>query len=392
MQRICEAVVLDGTESECTHKMASFGHWGAQTQNIERDLHRYCVRSNLNAGIEAYQVETVVRDAAGQHKETCLPVLLPHELVNGMYQLSEADFQSRFVCSESLLSEFWAHHSSERWFHSHPARDKIMQEPGRSIPLRLFGDEAPMSKSQGVLLFAFCSSICRLPSWLSRWLTICVPTSLIIPDETLRPLLEVFIWSLTILMSGVMPGKNHKGEEFTAARDRRRRSLAGSRVAGPYLFYLCQIVGDWKWFREEFKLAANYGQNFCCWRCKATKDGTNGVPAYDFNFWAEWTKHPRTAQEYALVLIRSALTGIPGFDMDMLKCDLMHIVLLGVLLFANGGALWEMAFDYNVWPLHGPDLKRGWKSKMNNALGHAYLDFKDWLKKGASPRRSYALQ
>lgn len=222
--------------------------------------------------------------------------------------------------------------------------------------------------------------MCRLPSWESRCLFTVLPLEDVIPDVTMAPVYETLVWSMRVLASGVHPAVDHQGRPFPPKS--RRAAVAGQQLCGGFRFMACEILGDWKWLKDEFKLAFNYSKNHCCWKCKSTKS-SGELCAFNFKSDAPWQQHPRSNAEYMAEAGRAVvLTRLPGFDLSFLLCDLMHILLLGVVQWAVGGVLWETCLTQK-WhqPLGG--ARGPWQARMNLQLRHAYNHFRTWMRMNA---------
>ena len=265
-QRYAAAVVRDGTQSESTIKIAKLGNHGRHPNNVERDYHRYVRKEGLNAGLECYHVDCKVKDKSGIPCDGSIPMLLPHEIVNTLYTQCPQDFYDRFVCDEAALEEYWARQSQTTWFMRHPSRQTILDSPRRCVPVRLHGDDAPCGKTTSILVVQFTSCMCRLSSWLSRWLTICINLSVAVGNETMQALYKALVWSFEVLATGKMPSEDHLGRPFKKGP---RKAKAGMDICGVFLLMFCQLLGDLKWCKEEFRFKHNYNRNECCFFCRA---------------------------------------------------------------------------------------------------------------------------
>ena len=98
-QQCCEAAVLDGTP-RAIHDIAQLGANGTFPGNVERDLHRLSRRLSRNCGVEPYWVETTVVDRTGVEKPACIPMILPHEIMNSVWTMDQNDVSCRFVGSD----------------------------------------------------------------------------------------------------------------------------------------------------------------------------------------------------------------------------------------------------------------------------------------------------
>ena len=164
------------------------------------------------------------------------------------------------------LDSFWSRSLEAGLVDGHPCKTRVAEDPGSYIPLRLHGDDAPVTKANGLLVMQITSLLCRLPSMLSKILVLAIPTAAIILGVTMLPLYRALVWSLEILLGGTMPDSDHTGKSFS----RKQKSVAyrfkaaGQRVCGPFYFVLMQVLGDWEFIKEEFKLTKHYnGVEFC---------------------------------------------------------------------------------------------------------------------------------
>ena len=381
IQEVSEAVCqdADGRAPPSTQQLKQIGTSGKHRGNCERDLHRYCRARHLSLGIEPYEVQTVMYDEYGQVVEGCLPVLLPHELMWALWQEDEAEFFSR-VSGKCDMETFWAKSIRAGHVDDHVHRDKVTADPSACIPLRVHGDEAPISRAEGVMVLQFTSVLSRLASTLSKFLMLALPMSLIVPKRTLEPLYTALVWSFTILATGVMPSCGHDGRVFDTKKKATayRSRAAGDCVMGKYLGIFMQLLGDLKWIKEEFRLPFHHNVVKCCCKCKGVKRGADGPLAYDYSPDAEWQQHPRTHAEVFGHGDQSSLVALPGFALLRIMADLMHLGLLGVVQWAVGAILWECVMDLDLWPTD--QVLGGWKVNMSRKLALAYTDFKEWCR------------
>ena len=162
------------------------------------------------------------------------------------------------------------------WYGSHPCRADIERDPSAVVPLRLYGDDASHQKNKSVLVLTVSSVLARhLPSWDSRLLFTVVPLEDAIPGVTVGELYKVWTWSLCVLSHGIHPAHDQAGRPWPAGSVRAAR--AGQRLAGKFTFALAQVLGDWKWLKEAFRLKEHYGARLVCHLCEAVKYG-DGPP------------------------------------------------------------------------------------------------------------------
>ena len=159
IQEVSEAVCQDagGQAPSSTQHLRQIGASGKHPGNCERDLHRYRRARHLSCGIEPYEVQTVLNNEYGQIAEGCLPVLLPHKIMWALWQQDEAEFFSR-VSAKCDAETFWANSVACGHVEGHPHKDQIECDPSACIPLRVHGDEAPISRAEGLMVLQ-CTSV-----------------------------------------------------------------------------------------------------------------------------------------------------------------------------------------------------------------------------------------
>ena len=339
-------------------------------------------RQNLDGGVSPYYVPTTVQRGHRLELDASIPILLPHELVHGIWCASPQAFETRFVGDRGAdgLREFWNRNIDDPWVLAHPSLADIRKKPEACIPVRIWGDDAPLGRSRSMMCVQCCSVMCsQVQVWMSRFLMMAITLDSVVQGATLEPLYDAIAWSFEVLASGFMPHRDHLGQEFSSTgAGAARRRMAGKPCCGGYLLLFAQFLGDWKWLKEELRLKSHYNVNQCCWMCFAEKRGCEpAMSAFNYAEDAGWCQTHRTHEEYMAQPVRSALCGCPGWHLSTVKCDLMHLVLLGILQHAIGGVMWELCWIYKVWRVARlPGTK--WKSHADSMLHIAYVEFREW--------------
>ena len=158
VQDEANAAVQDGLRRQDLNLLASLGAQGRHKQNIERDLHRRHEKHHL---VPIYEVQIPYHDAAGKVKNTTAAMVLPHEWFGAM-MTAEKDYMLKLLGGGPTETQQWwdlAEESCPQWWSSHPMRSKILQHKSLYIPIRLWGDDAPMGKKgkRSVLVVAWTS-------------------------------------------------------------------------------------------------------------------------------------------------------------------------------------------------------------------------------------------
>lgn len=334
------------------------------------------VRREKLEKVEMYYVKTQVRVKDGEVEQRSLPMILPHELLGALHSRSHEEFKRRVMGPSNSLGEFWENSRGSEWFESHPFRDDILRSPAESIGLRLHGDDAPAYHNSGIFVLQCCGCTTKLPSAFSRLLVMCIPSSVIIKGVTLEPLLQVLRWSFECMAAGKYPSQDHNGEDFPKTAERAKQ--AGLDIAGAYRFYYAQTVGDWKWLKEEFRMAQHYNATECCFKCRGRKRGGGPLNVYNFALNAGWAadEQKRTHAEFMNTPNKSELTSLLGFHHDTILLDAMHLLCLGVLQHATGGALFTVVWHYGMFATEGEGTT--WKQILTKRLQVAYANFLEW--------------
>lgn len=215
-----------------TARLASLG--GKHGKNAARDLMRWMKRESPIA-VDPYWVETVVWDPYSLGETPMnIPVYLPHELINAVYDYGAFDHLFRGE-SPSDVGHFWESVQRAPWFHRHPACQTPDLLPW-TIPVRFHGDDAAFKSLQNtkLLIFSLHGELCRLPSVQSRLLCWVIKDRMVVPGKTLVPLLSVMKWSLNLALQKYWPSVDHLGRPLQPASGKqpgaRRYQRRGSRI------------------------------------------------------------------------------------------------------------------------------------------------------------------
>lgn len=159
--------------------------------------------------------------------------------------------------------------------------------------------------------------------------------AIVITDNTLKPLFDAFIWSMTLLATRIMPTVDRLGKAFEPSFENATRiKKGGLPIMGPFKGISAQMLGDSEWTKEDFDLKAHYGANRCCWLCHAAKRNFRPL-AYDYQDFPDWMQHMRSDADFGEGP-KSVLTILPGLSMtESIKCDLMHIPLRGLFAMVH---------------------------------------------------------
>ena len=344
-----------------------FANLGHENGSAARGFRRFVAREHLLHGLSIYTYKSASK-VRGKVQEVDIPLILPHELVHFFYMHHYQEFLSRFVGDLDRVEAYWHQSRGQSWLREHPGAHLVGRHPRRCLPLRLHGDEAPVTKKYGVLFLNFCSVMLRdQPSDLSRNL-ICALRNILINLEIVW---EIIGWSFQVLLDGKMPSHDFEGNPLQGERG----AMAGLPVAGDFYFLVTQIIGDWKWYYETFGMEHNFYNTFnFCWLCGADKsDGCHS--GSDYREDAGWTQTLVDNQTFMSNRHELASCAWAGFHIMLLLLDVMHIVCLGTLHVDIGSCMWQMIQE-GVWAEAGDPTT--WKESCAMQLERAYLRFVEW--------------
>lgn len=363
------AIAAHDTGSIGAPKLASMGtsaKWG----NQERDLMSHMQKLHQ---IQLYHVPlSVVGDDL--KVRTCkLPVVLPHELIHALYKYHRPLCMRRFQVEQcEQLEDFWSLSSRCTWFRDHPGRQDVLRDPLSCIPIRVHGDDVPVSEKIGKLnVINFCSSLTRGgTSYATRHPMVAFKCN---KYHDLDDLFHVLAWSFQVLLDGKMPSHDPDGKVLTG----RRASMQGQDVAGGLKFLLAQFLSDLAYSKDALQLECNWQADQLCPEC----DGT-ALPgpccAYDFVSDALWTQTMKLHIQFEAESSATTLRLWLGFHLGIICWDLMHVLCLGILHHNLGSALWELLLE-DVWPVAG-HAGGPWQLLRQKQLQLANADFIDWAK------------
>ena len=229
--------------------------------------------------------------------------------------------------------------SCEAWLPDHPVKP-LLEQGETVVPVRLYGDEAEDHKGKSSLILTWSCACCHASTLLSRFLITMLPMCDLVAEITLNVLYEHVCWSMQVLMHGKWPHVDPYGKAWPSGSFRAR--LAGTPLDPLHAARaaLGEFMGDWKFLKEALHLVQHYGTRLCCHECKAVHHGP-GPSFADFRADPDWAATSYTHADYISDAGSEVppLARIPGFHIRMVKPDFMHVLHLGILLWAIGSCL-----------------------------------------------------
>ena len=285
-------------------------------QNRHRDLlRRLCRRSKWPS---LYYAKVRVWNRKTQAEEVvCVPVLLPHEVMS-------------VIAAHSDMGAFASTAGMTQAAREHLAAAATQMGTGPPVVgLGLWIDGTPCNwdRSESVETFAY-----SFPGLTGGMAALRLPFAVIlhkhcIARHTFDDLLQVFVWSLEALVTGVAPCTKHNGEAWWRT-DYMRQRRAGQTM--PVRGLLLEIRGDWKCMAEVFRLPSWHERDMCCWKCTA-----NHVTRRDCSLQAHWRRERLNHWDMMERWMRKGIepctiVGAPFFDVKLFVHDWLHVMDLGV--------------------------------------------------------------
>ena len=343
-------------------KISKAGAKGNAPQNMARDITRTLLKTATLP--EVYWAKIPVLDPdTGNTESVWFPFLLPHEIVFHLIKKNGLSSLLQFV-APSLTTAFC------NTFHTDPAV---------TLAMGLHGDGAPFQAKMKDSLEQFSWNFPADPH-SSRIVFTAIPKKFV-AAETFNAILDVFAWSMTVLLDGVMPKLRHDSSPFDsnskgAGDSKFRINAAGQAIA--VRCALVQIRGDWAFYNHCFGFPS-WSADKICWMCRATRVRNS---EFDYRRTA-WKKERYLPGEFETMLrLAGKLSSIfkaPGVSLRIFMVDWLHAIDLGVGQSVLGNVLYE-SLDI-LWP----NLPK------KQQVQQLYLKMKAWYQVAKPPSRLDAL-
>ena len=215
--------------------------------------------------------------------------------------------------------------------------------------LALWGDEAPFSKRDGVLLLTYraVSGSVRRRVWIATIRKTKLCKCGCHGRCTVNALFDIVAWMVEALVTRRWPCTDHERKAFgnhPYDRERKHNGESGKLLtrAGA-LLYKC---ADWAWLKQFCGCKGWQGitsQRLMCWLCAAGLAGRHD--AYDCSADATWRQHMISMHKFWAENPHGNLSHIwkiLGMDIGRILPDWMHVVCLGILQAVQGNVMWHL--------------------------------------------------
>lgn len=216
----------------------------------------------------------------------------------------------------------------------------LKRNPVGVVPVGLHGDGVPFNaqRTRSLELFSINMPAFEQTGPALRIPVTGVPKQFIEKHKTFHDICKVLTWSFQMLALGRWPSKRHDGSDFEPSDPFAK--LAGRPLACRGL--LCEIRGDWAFYKEALCLPGWQDASGCCWLCSVTPAGVRSVGA-DAPWRAEDLGHSDCmARIRAKGQVVCPLFSAPGVTTRCVMPDWLHTMDLGVGGDILGNIFWAL--------------------------------------------------
>ncbi|CAJ1459451.1 unnamed protein product [Effrenium voratum] len=265
-------------------------------------------------------VDVIMFDPAQENPNhvSSWPMFLPSETFSSIYKYDWRLFEQRFLGKEGST------------------------DLSKCVPLAVHGDDAESHRRRSFTITTVSSLLTGGSPWDSRLLIYCMDTARA-TDSTYDVLDSWVVHSLTELQLGVFLDVDAFGRPWP---DRPNK---GQPIAGGWRGVICCHKGDEKYLARAYHTNTSWQSKYCCWLCRASR--TN--PSMLYTLHGRFAPHRATACSTESFIV-SGCKGtpwvrLPGFHVQMLSNDYLHITDLALIPDAAASALVELTSTDLVW-------------------------------------------
>jgi hypothetical protein len=343
-----------GHASKSLRVFAGLGSSGRYTGNIKRDL--VAALGDPQVPLPHFEeVHMLASKGAADDTPQAVdfPILLPHEFFAHMYKTHPKRFASLFLDSaeghNKALPAFWSEAARRKdpRLQYHP----MCREPSwmeRAVPYSLHGDAVPCLNIGKPGTRSFDTY-----SWqgiLSRGTTKEVKLYIfglfehVKTDHTMSQIWTVVMWSLSWMLKGLWPDRDHMGNRYPKGSD-YEKNFAGTPLAGGLFGVLWSVKSDLEHLNKAYGLRRFNSENPCEF-CPACRNGDASMWYNNFRTDAAWKTMLYTRSEWRSLREHQH----PLFAADYMGChnievDELHVMHLGTSQYMLGSILWLLCYE-----------------------------------------------
>ena len=365
VQRVAQAMVLDGNRQEAVMELAALGSQGAYPGNISRDLKTKYAKQVKVA--EAFNITVPVIDPRANPRQSLEPagLLLPHDVVCSIGLHYPQHFHHIFGTHD--LETFWSQ-VKEDDFHWGPDLHRTDIDPKFTIPMWLHGDGVAFGEKDSLMVLSFgsltssasSSSGCLFSAAFAKKVTLASPKDA--TADTWRNIWLPLAWSWEALIAGKHPERDHEGKPWQPGS--RRASLAGKDLlpSGPWRCLLWTLVGDYEYMANTLKLPRWKSNALCGW-CDADRSKPAKNPwKFDKPGWK--CKGPNDFGDAPIWREIHPIFQIRGVHDLSVQLDVLHLLDLGTSQAFAGSIVKELLY-YDMTDSVETNLGRFWERVWN---------------------------
>ena len=269
------------------------------------------------------------------------PFLLPHRFFASLLCAREDMFRSTISGPDGACRQFWEAIRETAFVAKHPALPESLWQ--RIVPLGVHADAGAFSHQDSLYAISWNSLVGGGQTLTKRFLFTVLRKSEM-SEDTLDAALRIMSWSFNILIEGVTPSVDWAGRPLRGG---------GEQLAGSWRGALCQVRGDWAFFKECFHFPQWNGATRMCWICRASSVIENLLWT-NCRANAGWRQTLWTDQAYRRFLRREGLAvpvllaAVAGMRLENIMIDVLHTVDLGISAHILANVFWILAIVRGV--------------------------------------------
>ena len=283
-----------------------------RSNHVKRNVLRKALKGNHWPKVYMFEAPIHI-PSAGLESTGKIPVLLPHELLDALYQHNPLESG---LFDHSLLDPTPFNHLKK-------ACAQLSADMSKVIGCSIWADGVPYNSDRSKSFEVISLQILSAASSSMRFPVAVVPKHWMQKQETWDSLWCILKWSLQAAASGLWPANRHDGTAFGALENHRKKK-AGKPLTRAILL---QVKGDWSFYKNVLYLPGWNESGSCCWKCNMVPGNLKEVgTSASWRMLANRKNHWQSLQQLKCV---SPLFGVPFFHIDLITLDWLHIADLG---------------------------------------------------------------
>ena len=359
VQRYALGALRQGAEG--LDPFARAGASGQHPQNIFRALKHVFGMPRGAPDMDWIELPMVVGDRVVQ---VAHPFLLPHRFFAAFHDARADAFATAISGPDGACRQFWDSISTSAFVTSHPNLPRSSWS--RIVPLGVHADAGAFSHHDSIYTISWNSLMGEGTTIRKRFLFTVLRKSGM-HETTLEAALSIMAWSMNALLTGKEPTTDWLGRQVVGG---------GGDLASGWKAALCQVRGDWAFYKECFQFPQWNEAIRMCWKCRASSTLPDLLYT-DCSPTAGWRATHLTNTDYRRQLRREhlavpALLGrVIGMRLECIMVDVLHTVDQGVASHVIANIFWIVVIIRGAFGgANIPDKI----ARLNNAVKKWYSD------------------